>query len=106
VVWTDRNAQFEFINAKAGKFIKAGEPVISVDTKKKENIGNFKNSGSEYRSLFYLCRESIFIRYMFMCRGARKRLLRLIPARLVLSKALLIVLLLTFEAHYIPGCFL
>jgi hypothetical protein len=45
----DRNAQFEFINAKAGKFIKAGEPVISVDTKKKENIGKFKNSGREYR---------------------------------------------------------
>jgi transposase len=45
----DRNAQFEFINKRARKFIKAGEPVISVDTKKKENIGNFKNSGREYR---------------------------------------------------------
>ena len=45
----DRNAQFEFINEKAKKFIKAGEPVISVDTKKKENIGNFKNFGKEYR---------------------------------------------------------
>jgi hypothetical protein len=45
----DRNAQFEFINTKAGEFIKAGEPVISVDTKKKENIGNFKNPGTEYR---------------------------------------------------------
>jgi hypothetical protein len=45
----DRNAQFEFINAKAGEFIGADEPVISVDTKKKENIGNFKNSGTEYR---------------------------------------------------------
>jgi hypothetical protein len=45
----DRNAQFEFINAQAGEFIKAGEPVIPVDTKKKENIGNFKNSGREYR---------------------------------------------------------
>jgi transposase len=45
----DRNAQFEFINTKANEFIKNGEPVISVDTKKKENIGNFINSGQEYR---------------------------------------------------------
>jgi len=45
----DRGAQFEFINDKAEAFIKAGEPVISVDTKKKENIGNFKNPGQEYR---------------------------------------------------------
>ena len=45
----DRNAQFEFINAKAKEYINAGIPVISVDTKKKENIGNFKNPGEEYR---------------------------------------------------------
>jgi hypothetical protein len=45
----DRNAQFEFIDKKAKEFIEAGEPVISVDTKKKENIGNFKNPGQEYR---------------------------------------------------------
>jgi hypothetical protein len=45
----DRNAQFEFINEKAKNFIDVGEPVISVDTKKKENIGNFKNNGTEYR---------------------------------------------------------
>jgi hypothetical protein len=45
----DRNAQFEYINKKAKDFIEAGEPVISVDTKKKENIGNFKNPGQEYR---------------------------------------------------------
>jgi hypothetical protein len=45
----DRNAQFEYINGKAKKFIAKGEPVISVDTKKKENIGNFKNNGQEYR---------------------------------------------------------
>lgn len=48
-VHPDRNAQFEHINATAAAFIKAGEPVISVDTKKKENIGNFKNNGQEYR---------------------------------------------------------
>ena len=45
----DRNAQFEHINDTAEGFLKAGEPVISVDTKKKEKIGNFKNDGSEYR---------------------------------------------------------
>jgi hypothetical protein len=45
----DRNTQFKYINSKANKFIAMGEPVISVDTKKKENIGNFKNSGEEYR---------------------------------------------------------
>jgi hypothetical protein len=47
--YPDRNAQFEFINAKAVEFIDLGKPVISVDTKKKELIGNFKNSGREYR---------------------------------------------------------
>jgi hypothetical protein len=45
----DRNAQFVFISQKAKEFIESGEPVISVDTKKKENIGNFKNPGKEYR---------------------------------------------------------
>jgi len=46
----DRNAQFEHINSTAAKYLKSGIPVISVDTKKKENIGNFKNNGEEYRS--------------------------------------------------------
>jgi hypothetical protein len=45
----DRNAQFEFINVKAKEFIEAQEPVISVDTKKRENIENFENAGMEYR---------------------------------------------------------
>jgi hypothetical protein len=45
----DRNAQFEHINSTAVAYLDMGEPVISVDTKKKENIGNFKNYGSEYR---------------------------------------------------------
>lgn len=45
----DRNAQFEFINNKAKAYVEAGEPVISVDAKKKESIGNFKNNGVEYR---------------------------------------------------------
>jgi len=45
----NRNDQFEYINKTANEYLEAGEPVISVDTKKKENIGNFKNSGAEYR---------------------------------------------------------
>jgi hypothetical protein len=45
----DRNAQFEHINAKVVAAQTAGQPVISVDTKKKELIGNFKNGGSDYR---------------------------------------------------------
>lgn len=45
----DRNAQFEHINKTATEYLDAGVPVISVDTKKKENIGNFKNNGQEYR---------------------------------------------------------
>ena len=43
----DRNAQFKFINDKVQKFANKGLPVISVDTKKKENIGNYKNAGKE-----------------------------------------------------------
>jgi transposase len=45
----DRNAQFEYINTIAKNFIDEGNPVISVDTKKKELIGNFRNNGQEYR---------------------------------------------------------
>jgi Rhodopirellula transposase DDE domain len=45
----DRNAQFEHINGKVVAAQAAGEPVISVDTKKKELIGNFKNGGCDYR---------------------------------------------------------
>ena len=45
----DRNEQFEFINGKAADFLEKGLPVISVDAKKKENIGNFRNNGQEYR---------------------------------------------------------
>ena len=48
-VHPDRNEQFEFINEMSKLFISNGQPVISIDTKKKENIGNFKNSGQEYR---------------------------------------------------------
>jgi hypothetical protein len=45
----DRNAQFERINAKAQDCVERGVPVISVDTKKKELVGNFKNGGREWQ---------------------------------------------------------
>ena len=45
----DRDAQFEHINAVAKTALAAGEPVISVDTKKKELVGDFKNAGREWR---------------------------------------------------------
>jgi hypothetical protein len=45
----DRNAQFEYINKITKLFQKRGQPVISVDTKKKELVGDFKNSGREWQ---------------------------------------------------------
>jgi hypothetical protein len=44
----DRDAQFEHINAKVRSFQRRGQPVVSVDTKKKEIVGNYKNSGHEW----------------------------------------------------------
>lgn len=44
----DRNDQFETIDRQSREFLKHGYPVISVDCKKKENIGNFKNGGREW----------------------------------------------------------
>jgi hypothetical protein len=44
----DRDGQFRFINKKSVEFIRKNQPVISVDTKKKEMIGNFANGGAEY----------------------------------------------------------
>ena len=45
----DRDAQFEHINTHVVERQAAGQPVISVDTKKKELVGNYKNGGSDYR---------------------------------------------------------
>lgn len=45
----DRNAQFEHLNAQVKAFHRQRQPVISVDTKKKELVGNFKNGGQEWR---------------------------------------------------------
>src|SRR5690242_15350094 len=45
----DRDAQFEHINAAVLAMPAAGKPVISIDTKKKELVGDYKNGGSDYR---------------------------------------------------------
>jgi hypothetical protein len=45
----DRNAQFEFINGRVDAFHERGDPVISVDTKKKELVGDFGNGGQEWQ---------------------------------------------------------
>src|ERR1700693_6064110 len=52
----DRNAQFEYINAKVAEAQRQHQPVISVDTKKKELVGNYKNGGSDYRPKGDPCR--------------------------------------------------
>jgi Rhodopirellula transposase DDE domain len=46
---TDRDRQFRYLNETAKRFLKRKEPVISVDTKKKERVGNFKNNGRKWR---------------------------------------------------------
>jgi hypothetical protein len=45
----DRDAQFRYLNDQVTVFLAAGLPVISVDTKKKENVGAYKNGGREYQ---------------------------------------------------------
>ena len=45
----DRNAQFAYINTRVRAFQKRGYPVVSVDTKQKELVGDFKNGGQEWR---------------------------------------------------------
>jgi len=45
----DRDAQFEHINRQVRVFQRAGQPVVSVDTKKRELVGDFKNGGQEWR---------------------------------------------------------
>jgi hypothetical protein len=45
----DRDAQFQHIHDTAAKFLAAGDPVVSIDCKKKELVGQFKNGGKEWR---------------------------------------------------------
>lgn len=44
----DRDAQFGYLAGQVNEYVAAGQPVVSVDTKKKENVGGFKNGGKEY----------------------------------------------------------
>ena len=46
----NRDMQFKSINALVKKFLSCGDPVLSIDAKKKENVGNFKNNGRTWRS--------------------------------------------------------
>jgi hypothetical protein len=45
----DRDAQFQYINRRVNSFQKQGQPVVSVDTKKKELVGRFRNGGREWQ---------------------------------------------------------
>jgi Rhodopirellula transposase DDE domain len=45
----DRDAQFRYLNRQVGRFVKASDPVISVDTKKKELVGDYTNGGREWQ---------------------------------------------------------
>ncbi|MHB8329131.1 MAG: ISAzo13 family transposase [Acidimicrobiales bacterium] len=47
----DRDAQFRYLNKEVGRFMKARQPVISVDTKKKELVGEFSNGGREFHPI-------------------------------------------------------
>ena len=63
-VVSDRDEQFEFIRSQKDEAMREGTPVISVDTKKKENLGNFKNNRTEYRpsaSPRRVCEHDFFI---------------------------------------------
>jgi hypothetical protein len=44
----DRDRQFDYLTAQKQMFLEAGQPVVSVDTKKKELVGNFKNAGADW----------------------------------------------------------
>lgn len=45
----DRDAQFQYISERVKRFLRGRQPVISVDTKKEELVGDFLNGGKEYR---------------------------------------------------------
>ncbi len=58
-----RNMQFEYINERISEFTKEGKPTVSVDTKKKEPIGNFKNPGTRYKREADLTNDHDFLTY-------------------------------------------
>jgi len=55
-----RHRQFKYINRKRKEFASAGNPIISVDSKKKEKVGNFKNPGSSWQKEPYLVNDHDF----------------------------------------------
>jgi hypothetical protein len=55
-----RNRQFKYINSKRRVFAATGNPIISVDTKKKEKVGNFKNPGSTWQDDPYVVNDHDF----------------------------------------------
>ncbi|TFD54375.1 hypothetical protein E3T46_01650 [Cryobacterium sp. Hh11] len=72
--YPDRDAQFAHINAAAVEHLAAGQPVISVDGKKKDLVGNFRNGGREYRPAGEAVATNV---YDFTGNSARSRLRRL-----------------------------
>ena len=63
----DRDAQFQYLKEQCQAFEHQGNPIISVDCKKKELIGNFKNNGSEWQAKGE-ARRSQCLRLSFSCR--------------------------------------
>src|SRR5437667_317750 len=55
-----RNRQFKYINRKRKEFASAGDSIISVDTKKKEKVGNFKNPGTSWQQDPYVVNDHDF----------------------------------------------
>lgn len=56
-----RNRQFKYINQQRQEFASRGNPIISVDTKKKEKVGNFKNPGVSWEQKPYLVNDHDFL---------------------------------------------
>ena len=56
-----RNRQFRYIHQKRKEFASRGSPIISVDTKKKEKVGNFKNAGVSWEEKAYGVKDHDFL---------------------------------------------
>ena len=61
--WENRNRQFAYINETRARFNEKNSPALSVDTKKKEMIGNFKNPGTRYKREADLTNDHDFLTY-------------------------------------------
>ena len=55
-----RDRQFKYINRQRSKFAASGNPIVSVDTKKKEKVGNFKNNGNSWQQEAYAVNDHDF----------------------------------------------